>query len=94
MYKKIAIISILFILLGVFSGAVLATSNMANNARDAADNVADGTRNAMDTVGNAVENTWDATKNVAQGAGNVVENGNASTEITDLDNIIFKRIHN
>ena len=26
--------------------------------------------------------------------GNVVENGNASTEITDLDNIIFKRIHN
>ena len=27
-------------------------------------------------------------------AGNVVENGNASTEITDLDNIIFKRIHN
>ena len=26
--------------------------------------------------------------------GNVVEDGNASTEITDLDNIIFKRIHN
>lgn len=26
--------------------------------------------------------------------GNVVENGNASTEITDLDDIIFKRIHN
>ena len=26
--------------------------------------------------------------------GNVVENGNATTEITDLDNIIFKRIHN
>ena len=70
MHKKIAIISILLIMFAACFSTVFATGEMANNARNAADNVASGVDNTMDTVGNAVENTWDATKNTAQGVGN------------------------